>query len=107
MGCGLLMSDGDGKYMPGERVIRDRIARILEREFDPLGPPTQFAAIADVLAHELGLRQVWTPISSDLGCARWEGDFYTDRKQAEKATWDDGGVVGIAWITNWVTEENA
>lgn len=36
-------------------TIQERIARILEREFDPLGPRTQFDAIADVLAQELGI----------------------------------------------------
>jgi hypothetical protein len=34
--------------------IRAHIARILEREFDPLGPRTQFAVIAGVVVSELG-----------------------------------------------------
>lgn len=34
--------------------IRSHIAHILEREFSPLGPPTQFATIADVVVSELG-----------------------------------------------------
>lgn len=58
--------------------------------------------VAGVLVAELKLTKVYTPISTETSEPMWEGDFYRDRYEAEKATWQDGGTVGEAWLSPWV-----